>query len=111
MQGSSNIFVFALRDTLTARDLETTSIQGPITVEASDEEAGRLLLALNFGLAASGWRTEVAATCVWSNRAASSCIRVGASVQPYGATRAGLLTKQAIDLGDGRTAKILSVCH
>jgi hypothetical protein len=111
MEASSNIFVFALRDTLTERDLETTSIQGPITVEASDEDAGRLLLAMNFGLAASRVHGEMAPTCVWSDRASSSCIRVGASVKPYGTTRAGLLARETIDLGDGRTAKILSVCH
>src|SRR5262245_34117889 len=111
MDASSNIFVFALRDTLTERDLETTSIQGPITVEASDEDAGRLLLAMNFGLAVRRISGEASPVCVWRDRSASTCIRVGASVKPYGATRAGLLAREAIDLGDGRTAKILSVCH
>ena len=111
MQTASSIFVLALKEEPASRSLETTSIRGPLTIEASDEDAARLLAALNFGPAVKRINGHDSPPCVWNNRAASSCIRVGASVQQNSTTRPGLLAKEAIDLGDGRAAKILSVCH
>jgi hypothetical protein len=110
MEATPNIFVLALKGTLKRRDLETTVIRGPLTIEASDEEAARLLAALNFGKAVRRWSGKDSPACVWNDRATSSCIRVGASVQPSSLKPAPLV-QESIDLGDGRTAKILSVCH
>ena len=110
MEATANIFVLALKDTLQSRDLETTVIRGPLTIEASDEEAARLLAALNFGRAVRRLSKKDSPTCVWNDRATSSCIRVGASVQPN-SPKPAALAQESIDLGDGRSAKILSVCH
>ena len=110
MEAAPKSVVLALKDTLKSRDLETTVVRGLWPIEASNEEAARLLAALNFASAVRRTHGEESPACVWNNSAASSCIRVGASVQ-HTSPRAGSLTKASIDLGDGRAARILSVCH
>jgi len=111
MEPASSIFILTLKSVLTKRHPESSSVRGPLTIEASDEEAARALAALNFGMAIRRIPGEDTPICVWRDRSASSCIRVGASVEQRGTPRATPLTRESIDLGEGRTAKILSVCH